>query len=318
MTTWLLTIEALFLIVVCVGAISGNVLLFVVVSKSHRLRTKSNFFILNLAVADLLVAVINMPVTIVTVVTQEWILGEVVCQVSGFFTLLTFVASCMALTMISVNRYHAIVHWNIYHDLFLQWKCRMYVVIVWAITIGLSIPPFFGWASFDFDKGQSYCFVEWTESESYTIFMIATCLLGPLFVMTYCYVRIIRFRRESRRHVLETTGPGENSLNTSRTVAPGKVNPRRTAVVRLDEKLTRTVITLIVVFALCWSPFAVTMATEVFAGISLPRFVVFGALIVGYMNSFCDVFVYGITNRHIRKGYKKLIACKLNQIDAGS
>ena len=309
-------VEAFFLSVICIGAFTGNVFYFIAVAKTKRLQSKSRVFLLNLAAADLLVSVFSMPVTLLTIITEDWILGEKVCQAAGFFTLLTFVASCMGLTMISVNRYHVIVHWNTYHNTFCRWKCAMYVVIVWAITIGLSIPPFFGWASFHFDQGQSYCFVEWTESKSYTIFMIAACLLGPLFVMTYCYVRIICIKRRSRRDV-EFVGQSCQTIPHDRTLHSMNVLSNRIATTHHDRRLTRIVISLIVVFAFCWSPFAVIMIIQVFTAIPVPRCFDFGSLILGYLNSFLNVFVYNITNRDIRLAYKKLLSCRRNQVDIG-
>ena len=111
------SIEAACLIFVFIGALFGNVILFYIVAKVRALQTKANVFILNLAAADFLVAVSNVPVTCVAVIAEDWILVKTVCLMTGFITLLTFVASCMALSMISINRYHAIVHWNSYDNI---------------------------------------------------------------------------------------------------------------------------------------------------------------------------------------------------------
>lgn len=301
--------EAFFLVCICISALTGNTILFFLVAKTPALQTKGNIFILNLAAADLLVAVVNMPITIATVISEDWILGEEVCIISGFLTLLTFVASCMALSMISVNRYHAIVHWTTYRNTYTRWKCAIYVGIVWAITIGLSLPPFFGWAKFDFDKGQSYCFAEWRESKSYTIFMIAACLLGPLTVMSYCYVKILKYHRKCKRDI--RTSSRESSVNYS-VNSVYHISSQETAA-RPEQsdrkKLTRTIISLIVVFAICWSPFAIIMIVQVFGEAHVPRAVDFGSLVLGYMNSLCNVFVYNATNKRIRNGYKKLFCC---------
>ena len=107
----------------------GNLILFYIFAKVRKLRTKENVFMLNLVAADLLVPVVNLPVTIVTVIAQDWILGRTVCLISGFITLLTFVASCMALSMTSINRYHAIVHWTLYRNTYTMRKCALYVCI---------------------------------------------------------------------------------------------------------------------------------------------------------------------------------------------
>ncbi len=270
-------VGAIFLVLLFIGALSGNLMLFYIVAKVRKLRTKENVFILNLAAADLLVAVVNLPVTIVTVIAENWILGKTACLISGFITLLTFVASCMALSMISINRYHAIVHWTSYRNTYTKRKCALYVCITWTITIALSLPPFFGWAKFDYDPGQSYCFVEWTVSKSYTIFMIAACFLGPLSVMSYCYVKIIRCHKDSSRAVIRASVSPTTTFNV--TAVEIERRPSR-------KRLTRTIITLIVVFGLCWSPFSLIMIVQVFSSAHVPRVIDFGSLVLGYLNSF--------------------------------
>lgn len=292
-------VEAVCLILVFIAALSGNVLLFYIVLRSRNLQTKGNVFILNLAFADLLVAAVNLPVTIVTVIAEDWILGESVCIFMGFLTLLTFVASCMALSMISINRYHAIVHWTSYESIYTKRKCALYVGITWTITIALSTPPLFGWSKFEYDPGQSYCFAEWTVSKSYTIFMISACLLGPLSVMSYCYVKIIRFHDESGKDIMRAT-----MSSTTRTVclsAPDQPERRPH-----KKRLLRTIVTLIAAFGFCWSPFALIMLIQVFSSVYVPRAADFGSLLLGYTNSFLNVIVYNVTNKKIRNQYREI------------
>ena len=296
-------VEAFLLVLVFIGALSGNVMLFYIVAKVRNLQTKGNVFILNLAAADLLVSAVNLPITIVTVIAEDWIMGRTVCLISGFITLLTFVASCMALSMISINRYHAIVCWTSYESTYTKRKCALYVCITWAITIALSLPPFFGWARFDYDPGQSYCFAEWTASKSYTIFMISACLMGPLSVMSYCYVKIIRFHNESTRDVITASMSSTvRATTTTLNVEDPQLRKRPS-----KKRLTRTIITLIVVFGFCWSPFALIMIVQVFSDTYVPRAFDFGSLLLGYLNSFLNVIVYNVTNGKIRKEYKKIL-----------
>ena len=290
-------LEFVALTVVFLAALFGNVTLFYVVGTNRNLRTRGNVFILNLAAADLLVAVVNLPITMTTVLADKWILGKTVCQISGFITLLTFVASCMALSMININRYHAIMQWQSYKNTYTKRKCLLYVGITWAITIVLSIPPFFGWARFDYDPGQSYCFAEWKASKSYTIFMIAACLCGPLSIMTYCYVRINLYDKKFALGISSSPNESENTRNTD----PKACFKRR------KKRLTRTILTLIFVFGVCWSPFALIMIAQVFFNAHVPRYVDFGSLVLGYLNSFLNVIVYNATNRKIREKFKQAL-----------
>jgi adrenergic receptor alpha-1B len=66
---------------IMVAAIVGNLLVIVVVAKNRGMRTRTNLFLCNLAVADFLCAVIDMPFSLVTVATGRWMFGDIVCQV---------------------------------------------------------------------------------------------------------------------------------------------------------------------------------------------------------------------------------------------
>ena len=70
--------------------------------------------------------------------------------------------------------------------------------------------------------------------------------------------------------------------------------------------LTRTAVTLIAVFVLCWSPFAFIIIVQVFSSTHVPRVIDFGSLVLGYLNSFFNVIIYNITNQKIRQGYTNL------------
>ena len=104
-------------------------------------------YILNLAAADIVVSVLSMPVTVVTIVKQHWVLGHKAYVVLGFFTILSFIASVMSLGMIAINRYFYIVKWNTYTNTFSKRKALFYGVAVWVVSISL--------ASLHFSAGQN-------------------------------------------------------------------------------------------------------------------------------------------------------------------
>ncbi|XP_020298475.1 orexin receptor type 2-like, partial [Pseudomyrmex gracilis] len=66
-------------IVFVVGLI-GNALVCMAVYRNHSMRTVTNYFIVNLAVADLLVLLICLPPSVVWDVTETWFLGLNLCK----------------------------------------------------------------------------------------------------------------------------------------------------------------------------------------------------------------------------------------------
>ena len=137
-------IEALVLIIICVVSIIGNITLFVILTRRKILRTIANGFLLNLAFADLLVSVLNMPITVVTIVEQGWIFGDRACELLGFTTMLSFVSSVMSLAMIAINRYFYVVQWKSYPSIFTPGRSVLFAGSAWLLSLLLSIPPLFG------------------------------------------------------------------------------------------------------------------------------------------------------------------------------
>ena len=97
--------HGIYLIMVCTIAMLGNTCIWIIICKSKELRTTTNAFILVLTTADLLVAAANMPVTILTIFSDEWILSDQSCVIFGYSNMLTLVLSVLSLCNISINRY---------------------------------------------------------------------------------------------------------------------------------------------------------------------------------------------------------------------
>lgn len=97
--------EGIFLMCLCLTALIGNVCMWIIICKDKSLRTVTNAFILCLTTADLLVAMVNMPVTSYTMLVGEWRLHESACQVFGYINMFTLVLSVLSLCNISINRY---------------------------------------------------------------------------------------------------------------------------------------------------------------------------------------------------------------------
>ena len=92
----------LCLIIFC--AIVGNVMVVMVIARHQGMRTRTNMFLCSLACADFLCAVLNMPVSLVTVITGRWIFSRTVCYINGFLSQLTFITSVHTLMYIAIHK----------------------------------------------------------------------------------------------------------------------------------------------------------------------------------------------------------------------
>lgn len=78
--TWTWVLIVFHLIVFFVGLV-GNTLVCVAVYRNHTMRTVTNYFIVNLALADFLVILFCLPPTVAWDVTMTWFLGVIMCKI---------------------------------------------------------------------------------------------------------------------------------------------------------------------------------------------------------------------------------------------
>ena len=92
---------SLFAIIFVVSAL-GNALVCLVVALTARMRTTRNYLIVNLAVADLTVALLCIPFDVVVKIkSPKWILGEVMCKL--LWPSMTFITNSSAATLAVIS-----------------------------------------------------------------------------------------------------------------------------------------------------------------------------------------------------------------------
>lgn len=81
---WEIAIKSLFYAIIMVPAIAGNIMVILVVFRNTRMRTTTNYYIVNLAVSDILVTMSCSWVHLVNSVTNSWVLGSFYCKFNSF------------------------------------------------------------------------------------------------------------------------------------------------------------------------------------------------------------------------------------------
>ncbi|KAI4890889.1 hypothetical protein NFI96_003909 [Prochilodus magdalenae] len=101
---WRVALWALAYAAVMVVALTGNVLTAWVILAHRRMRTVTNYFLLNLAVADASMAALNTPVNFIYAARAEWYFGLGYCRFHNFYPVAALFASIYTMTAIAVDR----------------------------------------------------------------------------------------------------------------------------------------------------------------------------------------------------------------------
>ncbi|XP_034073019.1 5-hydroxytryptamine receptor 2C-like, partial [Gymnodraco acuticeps] len=127
---------ALLILVIIALTIGGNILVILAVSLEKKLQNATNFFLRSLAVADMLVGILVMPVSLINILYDyAWPLPSALCPIWIYLDVLFSTASIMHLCAISLDRYVAIRN-PIEHSRFnSRTKAMMKIAAVWTISI---------------------------------------------------------------------------------------------------------------------------------------------------------------------------------------
>lgn len=182
---WAQVIIAIILGALILFTIIGNSLVCISVGIVKRLQTPSNLLIVSLAVADLLVAILVMPLSATLQIYRAWVLGPSICDIWTTTDVLLCTASILNLCMISVDRYLVITRPFQYAMKRTPKRMAIMISIVWAVSAVVSIPPVFGWKS----EHEPYnCFI--SQAIGYQIYATLCAFYLPLIVMIFVYFKI--------------------------------------------------------------------------------------------------------------------------------
>ncbi|XP_022235406.1 trissin receptor-like [Limulus polyphemus] len=175
--------------------IFGNLLVMVVVFLQRRLRTVTNFFLTNLAVADFCVGVFCVFQNLSLYLMDSWPFGNFLCKMYHFIQSLSYNTSIAILMVICVERYVAIIYplWS--KQAVTLGRLRAVITIVWLVSALYCSPRLimYGTAELPSVSGSSVeCFMQrrFYDSEIYDIANFVFLLVIPLVVIVVLYSKI--------------------------------------------------------------------------------------------------------------------------------
>ncbi|CAD7085610.1 unnamed protein product [Hermetia illucens] len=189
-----------------------NLLVILVVTLSRRLRSITNFFLANLAVADFCVGVFCVMQNLSIYLIESWVFGGFLCRMYQFVQSLSYTASIFILVVICMERYFAIIHPITCKQILTPSRLRMVIVGVWITSAVYSTPKFIFSKTItnvhtSNGKEENICIMDRMMFNSKLLDLINFGLLyvTPLLVMSALYSRIaIALWKSSRgleRHI---------------------------------------------------------------------------------------------------------------------
>ena len=296
-------VKAVAYITVILLSLFGNVVVIHVVQKNQRMRTITNYLIINMALADLLTTVFNMLPTLYWIFSglDAWAvggwLGQTLCKLLNFAQSVSVTVSVLSLCAIAFDRFFAIT-WPLKRVItFRAAKCI--ITSSWLSSITIAGPQLYVLTTTG-KQGLAQCVENWvppfnqaTAARDYTIALFVLLYALPLAIIAFLYTVIMLKLWRRRTPGQELTLNQENMEKTNR-------------------KVFKMLVTVVIVFALSWLPLYVRMFV-MFAEsdrfvCGLPYDMDFLTLFFGHANSAINPFIYVIFNENYRKGFKTVLS----------
>uniref|UniRef100_A0A8B9BAW2 Dopamine receptor D2 n=1 Tax=Anser brachyrhynchus TaxID=132585 RepID=A0A8B9BAW2_9AVES len=158
----------------------GNVLVCMAVSREKALQTTTNYLIVSLAVADLLVATLVMPWVVYLEVVGEWRFSRIHCDIFMTLDVMMCTASILNLCAISIDRYTAVAMPMLYNTRYSsKRRVTVMIAVVWVLSFAISCPLLFGLNNADDNECiiANPAFVVYSSIVSFYVPFIVTLLV---------------------------------------------------------------------------------------------------------------------------------------------
>ncbi|XP_032223285.2 neuropeptide FF receptor 2 [Nematostella vectensis] len=301
--------------VVLVVALMGNVLVIWVVHRSPGMRQKTiNMFIVNLSIADLLMALFTIPRLLSEIVSEQgmWLvtglLGEALCKLTVFIQEVATAVSIQCVVILAYDRFRAVVY--PLHSATMSTASRVITIpVTWLIACILHSPDFYTY-HLEVYQNRTYCIYQWSEDQQLhfqitrnyylALFCILALLPAALLVVLYsaiCYTLV--------RH-----GQLAKIRTSIANMAPTAYQKRK----EQEHNVMRMAGAIVIGFALCYGPFNTFVFFRIFVwdfwspcGIEAINFI---APFLLFSNSALNPILYFAFSENFRHGICRVFSRK--------
>ncbi|OCT76731.1 histamine H3 receptor-like [Xenopus laevis] len=330
----LLTVLLSLIVLLIVLGNSVVILAFIV---DRRLRTRSNFFLLNLSICDFLVGAASISMYIPYKVTGKWMIGMYLCKlwITIDYTITT--ASAYSVVLISYDRFlsvnEAVVHRSLQNR---HRRTAFNMTLVWILSFLVYGPAVLLWEIF---TGTSHlqgdnCRAGFLDIWYFTLGASTLDFIVPLLSISFfnlrIYLEIIK-RSKKRQHCSFSSSSKEKPkdmpftitnnivLSSAQTNDTGDSNSSQfgsegynrlntSNKLSQDKKAAKSLAILVSVYFLCWTPYSFLACIRAACrGYCADYFSVEITVWFIWTNSAVNPILYPVCHKSFRKAFKLLL-----------
>ncbi|XP_053179536.1 5-hydroxytryptamine receptor 4-like [Scomber japonicus] len=292
-------------------AIMGNLFIVAAVARFQSLRTPTSAFVVSLAVADFLVAVLVMPFSLVRSI-DSWHFGRCFCQAHFLLDVTFCTSSIFNLSCVALDRYIAVCD-PLHYTARMSSRCVTLLLLhCWILPLVISsLCVFLGMNTQSSPAAVSSIAQQDTQTclasfhIPYAFATSAVSFFIPMSFMLFAYGKIFIVAQRQARwiHAIEQrTGQLQMNQSSMRTDSNRQAHVDRYSL-RKERKAAKTLGLIMGVFLFCWLPFFCLNVLNPLRGYSINPLVLEASMWLGYANSSLNPFLYTFFNKNYRSTF---------------
>ncbi|XP_059566748.1 D(4) dopamine receptor [Myotis daubentonii] len=307
--------------VLLIGAVlAGNSLVCVSVAAERALQTPTNYFIVSLAAADLLLALLVLPLFVYSEVQGGvWLLSPRLCDALMAMDVMLCTASIFNLCAISVDRFVAVAVPLRYNRQGRGGRQLLLIGATWLLAAAVAAPVLCG-LNDTRGRDPTACRLEdrdYVVYSSLCSFLLPCPLMLLLYLATFRGLRRWGAARRAKLHARAPRRPSGPGPPPPAAAAPPEAGPppppprarrSRAKITSRERKAMRVLPVVVGAFLVCWTPFFVVHITRALcpACAVSPR-LVSAVTWLGYLNSALNPLIYTVFNAEFRTVFRKAL-----------
>ncbi|XP_074650446.1 neuropeptide receptor 15-like [Tubulanus polymorphus] len=312
-------IAVAFIVVGVIGIVGNLLVIYAILSDKKMRSSATNLFIMNLAIADLMLMIFTVPEIVMFLINDGWMMGLVMCKLERFVLVLAAYSSVLTLVSVCVERYVAIVYPIKAHIFCSRKRILLVIGMIWPFTVACAIPVLLynkigkaapgyrlGFCLIRFPGNHIQYLIPWKYLEAVLYYYL------PMFFQIFFYAVIIKKLFASAGEL--QGAPDTNSCSRS----PG-ANTHNANALKGRKSVVKMLIASVVIYFLSYSPFQVmllynTIAPKPFYQTWLLH--VFVTMLT-FVNSAANPVLYSIFSQNFRRKFVAIL-CRHAQNPRGS
>jgi len=240
----------------------GNGCVIYIFLKTKSLRTPTNMFIVNLALADLIMMTTMGPTVTVNVMVQRyWLWGAFGCKLYGFVGAICGTVSIFSMVVIGYDRYNVIVK-GFTGTKISMGKAFAILLGIWGYSVAVGLPAMLGiWGGYTTEGMLFTCSYDYLTDDmnhkSFVLFAFVFNYMVPMILTFFYYSSIVKavwaheeqLKAQAKRMNVESLRSNQQDKAES-----------------AEFKIAKVAMTNVLLWAVIWTPYAFVVLTAVVGG----------------------------------------------------